>query len=79
METFSETPLKALMLFLVQVACNQLSFAPYILNFNARDFFWPIGMDHESKNEKRINEVLLLGFYMSKTGIDYFVLSNCQF
>lgn len=79
METSSETLLKTLTLFLVQIACNQLSFAPYILIFLACVFLWPIGMGHESKNEKRINEVLLLGFDMSKTGIDYFVLSNCQF
>lgn len=58
MGTFSETAQKALKLFMVQIGCNELSSAPYTLNFLARIFFWSIGMEHDSENEERITEIL---------------------
>lgn len=58
MGTVSETAQKALKLFMVHVACSELSSAPYMLKFLARTLFWPTGMGHESENEERINEIL---------------------
>jgi len=58
MGTFSEAAQKALKLFMVQIACRELSSAPYMLNFLPYIFYWPTGMGHESENEERIYEIL---------------------